>query len=425
MSKRRIVLIVFVLLIFLIGGLGYFFIFTNKGSTFIVRLALSKYLQTRNIAIKKSEGDFAGSKVLRDLEITDAKIFPSGSILRIQKIEFSFASLSPQGLNLSVYNGRLIVPGSELILFHGELKDNILDFNLYSKSVHIAEISSLFLKGKDLKKILGTISGIDIFVKGSLLEPEFQGECKIEKLLSNGFSLSGCPVFFKAQLKDFKGEIKLFGQAYTNAGVAYGPNTAVIKLGESKILFSGDPQKAALNLRGTSSVQGTEINIVLKGTLEEPQLRLTSEPSLPQERLLLMLATGKSWKASELAVNKGELTVDAVKDFIDYFVFSGSGSKIASELGISDVSVTFEKQKKGLGIKKTLTDKIDATYAIEQTQEQEEAPVTKQRLGGEYKITDSLTVGAEKELRGEQKANVSQESVPADDKIFLKFKKEF
>lgn len=425
MKKYRVLLIIFIFLVFFFGGAAYFFIFTNKGSTFIIRSALSGYLQPESITIEQGEGNFAGPKTLHNLEIKDAKILPEGSILRIQKIEFSFASLSPQGLNLNIHNGRLVVPGSELILFHGGLRNNILDFNLYSKSVNIAELSSLFLEKKDLKKILGTISGIDIFVKGSLAEPEFQGEFKIEKLLSNGFTLSDCPLVFKLQLKDIKDEVKLFGEVYANAGAASGPKTAVIKLGESKILFSGDPKKASFNLRGISVVEGTKIDIVLKGTLDEPDLRLTSEPSLPKERLLLMLATGKSWKASELALGKGELTVDSVKDFIDYFVFSGSGSKIAEQLGISDISVTFDKQKKGLGVKKSVTDKIDATYAVEQAQQGEETPITSQRLGGEYKITDSLTVGAERELRGEQKNNTSQESPPPDDKIFLKFKKEF
>ena len=135
-----------------------------------------------------------------------------------------------------------MVPGSELILFRGNLKNNILDFNLYSKSVSIAEISGLFLKEKDLKNILGTISATDIFVKGSLSQPEIQAECKIEKLLSNGFSLSDCPLFFKAQLKDLSSRLKLFGEVYTNTGIASGPNTAVIKLGESKIFFSGESE---------------------------------------------------------------------------------------------------------------------------------------------------------------------------------------
>jgi len=239
MSKRRLVLIIFISIIFIIGGLVYFFIFTNKGSTFIVRSLLSKYLHTGSITIEQSEGNFAGSKVLHDLEITNADILPAGSVLRIQKIDFSFASLNPEGLSLSIHNGRLMVPGSELILFQGNLKNNLLDFNLYSNSVSIAEMSSLFIKEKDFKKILGTISAIDIFIKGSLSQPEIQGECKIERLLSNGFSLSGCPVSFKTRLKDLSEELKLFGEVYTNAGEACGPNTAVIKLGESKIFFSG------------------------------------------------------------------------------------------------------------------------------------------------------------------------------------------
>ena len=425
MKKKYLLLIIIICLVFSLISAIYFFIFTNKGSTFIVRVALRNYLRPEGIEIKESAGNFFKSKVVHDLEIKDLQFLPQGSILRIQKLEFSFTSLGPQGLNLSIHNGRLTVPGSELILFHGNLKNNIMDFNLYSKSVNIGAISGLFAENKDLKKISGMISGIDIFVKGSSLGPQVEGGCKIEKLLSNGFSLSSCPLAFKLQLKDIQNTFKLFGEVYVNAGQAYGPKTAVIKLGESKISFSGSPEKPLLNIRGTSNVEGTKIGITLRGTFDQPELKLTSEPPLSRQRLLLMLATGKSWKASELALGKGELTADSVKDFIDYFVFSGSGSKLAEQLGISDISVTFEKQKKGLGVKTAVTDKLDATYAVEQTQQDEEAPITSQRLGGEYKITDSLIVGAEKELRGEQKNNTSQESIPPEDKIFLKFKKEF
>jgi hypothetical protein len=56
-----------------------FFIFTNKGSTFIVRSALSKYLQPESIVIQQSEGDFSSSKVLYNLEIMDLKTLPEGS----------------------------------------------------------------------------------------------------------------------------------------------------------------------------------------------------------------------------------------------------------------------------------------------------------------------------------------------------------
>jgi len=79
MDKYRFLPITIIFLIFFIGCAAYFFIFTNKGSTFIVKLALSKYLQPESIVIKQSEGDLSGSKVLHSLELKDAKILPEGS----------------------------------------------------------------------------------------------------------------------------------------------------------------------------------------------------------------------------------------------------------------------------------------------------------------------------------------------------------
>jgi hypothetical protein len=93
---------------------------------------------------------------------------------------------------------------------------------------------------------------------------------------------------------------------------------------------------------------------------------------------------------------------------------------------VSDLSVTFEQEKKGVGVKKAVTEKMDATYSVEQTQQKEGEAATKQKVGGEYKITDSIIVGAEKELKREGKeSDAAENATPADDKVFLKFKKEF
>ncbi len=262
-------------------------------------------------------------------------------------------------------------------------------------------------------------------MKGRLLEPKFSGECQTERLIRNGFSLSNCPLLLNLQLRDVKNKPKLYGTISSNSGTISGSKTAVIKLGESKISFFGDPKKASLDLKGTSTVEGTKINIVLKGAFDNPELKLTSDPPLSQERLLVMLITGKSWKGTEVALGNRQFSPDLVKDFVDYFVFSGSRNKIAQQLGIRDITVTFEQQKKGVGVKKAITEKIDASYEVEQSQAKEEEPTTTQKVGGEYKITEGISIGAEKELKQESKADQTQDKQKPDDKVISKLKKEF
>lgn len=425
MKKTNRLSITIIVSVFFISLIVYYLIFTNSGSTFIVKTALSKYTRSKSVNIKKSEGSLAQTLVFHDIEIKDSKILCCDNLVKIHRLEVYFKSFNLRGVNVKIDNGRLQLSASELIVFQGGLKKSILEGNIYSKGFNVEGLAGLFPEIKELKDISGSISGIDIYIKGTVLEPKFSGKCQIDKLIRNGFTLSNCSTLFNLQLKDVNKEPKLNGTISLNSGTISGPKTALINLRESKISLFGDPKKASLGLKGASNVEGTKITIVLKGTFDKPELKLTSDPPLPQERLLVMLITGKSWKATETALTKGQFSPDLVKDFVDYFIFSGSGNKLAQQLGISDISVTFEQQKKGLGVKKAITDKIDASYAVEQAQAKEEMPIITQKLGGEYKVTESISVGAEKELKQESKPETSFEEQKANDKVTIKFKKTF
>ncbi|MFH1457823.1 MAG: translocation/assembly module TamB domain-containing protein [Candidatus Omnitrophota bacterium] len=424
MKRKHVLAIVAFSIIGLVALAAYFLLFTTLGSTFFVESVISQYAQSGNIDVEESSGSLSRTLVFRDIEIKDSKILPPGSLLRIQRLEIYFASFNLEGLNVKIDNGRLQLSSSELILFYGTLHDNVLDANLYSKGMSLSEAVRLFAENKELEKISGFLHDIDVYIKGSLSEPRFSGQCQVTKLMRNGFSLSDCPVAFDLELKLSKNEPLFYGTLISDRGVISGPKTAVINMQSSKVLFSGVAKDAALSLKGSSLVEGAKINIELRGTLKNPELKLASDPALSQERLLVMLMTNKSWKGAEGALAKGELSPDLVSDFVDYFVFSGSGSRIAQQLGITGFSFTFDEQKKGVGVKKEITEKIGASYAIEQSQGIEEQSTTTQRIGTEVKITQGISIGAEKELKQEAKTDPAQQQ-PPNDKVILKIKKEF
>jgi hypothetical protein len=424
--KRKYALVVTVFsLISLLGLAVYLLLFTTSGSRFLLKSVLSRYAQSGDIDIEKSSGYLARTLVCQDIDIQDSKVLPSDSTLKIQRLELYFTSFSLEGLNGKIDNGRLQLPDSDLILFYGTLHNNILDVNLYSKRMNLKEVMSLFSDSKESKKISGLMADIDVYAKGRLSEPKFSGRCQITKLVRDGFSLSDCPVAFDLQLKSLKNKPQLYGTLFSDSGKVSGRKTAVVSIKESKIFFSGAPEDAILNLKGSSVVEGTKIHIELKGTLEIPELKLASEPPLSQERLLVMLATNKSWKGVEATLARGELSADLMSDFVDYFVFSGSGSKMAQQFGITGLSFTYEEEKKGVGVKKEIADNIEASYVIEQSRSKEDQPTTTQRIGGEYKITDSISIGAEKELKQEGQTESIQQPQQPDDKVILKIKKKF
>ncbi|MFH1202468.1 MAG: translocation/assembly module TamB domain-containing protein [Candidatus Omnitrophota bacterium] len=426
MIRRKIVFL-FVIVVFILAigfTLSYYFFFTSTGSGFITKTVLSKYVESKDIDIQKTEGSLSDRLLFKGIEIKDPKGLPKGSILKIQRLEVYFASFSPEGLNVKIGNGRLNLPNSELIYFDGTYKNGSLDLNAYSRYVDIRGLFDLFTKTESLENISGEISDLDVYVKGSFLEPELTGKFRIKRLSRNGFSIIDCPGLFTITLKDIKDKLKVKGEITAKGGTISARKTTV-KLQQSRIYFSGDPKRPRLDLKGDSHIERVKINIVVKGTMDAPDLKLTSEPPMAQERLLVMLATGKSWKGTEASLGQKRVSPDLAADFIDYFVFAGSGGKIAEKFGISDISVRFESETKGIGIKKEVSDKAEASYGIEQSQTKDKIPKTTQKVGGEYKITEDVSIGGEKELKQENKTGQAQEKEKADDKVTIKFKKQF
>jgi hypothetical protein len=138
-----------------------------------------------------------------------------------------------------------------------------------------------------------------------------------------------------------------------------------------------------------------------------------------------MLATGKKWSGINTVFSKGAIPSDLAVDFIDYFMLGGAGSKISESLGITGFAVTFDEEKKGIEIRKSVSDKAELGYGITQTQNKEEAQEITQKLSGELKVTDTISVSGEKEFKQPGATENSSEEQQTNDKIMLKFKKDF
>lgn len=428
MRRRNIYFLILAVGIFivLIFASGYYLFFTTSGSSLIIKSLFSRYIKSSDIDIKEIDGSISQTISLKDIVIEDLKGLPQGSMLEIKKIDASIKSLSLDGINFNINNARLNIPGEDPLFFYGTCEYGSLDFNIYTKSIDIQTIIGLLEGNRDFKKVSGIINNLDIYARGPLVEPEIIGEFEIEKLSRDVFSVVNCPGSFNLKFKDIMSVLKIYGEISFNSGSLFGPKTAVIKFQESKVFFNGDPTKPSFDLKGVASVADTKINIILKGTMDRPDLRLTSEPPLSKERLLLRLATNRSWQGTDVALNQGQMSLDIAKDFIDYFVFSGSGSRMMQSFGIKDVSLKYDNGTKGVGVKKDISDKAELSYAVEQSQKKDEPQTTTQKVGSEYKVTDTVAIGAERELKYDTKIEEqAQDKTQTDDKVFLKYKKQF
>jgi hypothetical protein len=173
-------------------------------------------------------------------------------------------------------------------------------------------------------------------------------------------------------------------------------------------------------------VEKTNISIKLTGTKSQPDLQLTSEPPYSKERLMIMLATGKSWQSIDRSLDSGVDSAALTRDFLDYWLFAGKSNQFAQKFGISEFTVQYNDSAKGVAAKKEITDKIGVGYGIEQTVTTEQKKNTTQTIGGEVKLNDKLSVGVERELTTSQTNEAENPTLQEkDEKVMLKYKKSF
>lgn len=426
-KRRGFLIAVFaVIFIFLsISSFGYWLFFTTKGSSFIVRVFLSRYTKSHDINVNKTDGTLSQAMIFQDLVIEDFEGLPEGSVIEVKRLEISLKSLHPKGLNAEIHNAKFKIPDLEPVFFHGTCEEGLLDINVYSKSIDVKEIAHLLKNNETFKNISGSIKDLDIYVLGEIAEPGLKGGFDIEKISRGVFSVENCQVSFDLKLKDIMGEARLYGDLILKGGSVHGLRTAIINFQESKISFNGDFKSILFDLKGTSNVDGAEINVGFKGTTDNPDLRLSSNPPLPKERIMLRLATNRSWTGTEVALNQAQISPEAAKDFIGYFFSSGSVGRLAKYLGISDIFLKYDDKAKGVGVKKDVSGKAEVSYSVEQLQTKEEKEAVTHKIGSEYKITDTVTIDAERELKQSPENDEETGKIQPDDTVLLKYKRKF
>lgn len=431
MHKKATALLIILTLIFFIFSclVAYFIFYTSKGAESIARFVLFYVTQSYDISIGKIEGTLKTKASLYDIDINSPHKLPAGAIVKIQRIDIYLQKFVLRDIVLNIYNGRLNLPFSDPILFYGDCSGRKLNLTLYSKRVNAREIIDLFTRRPVLSTLGGVFSDVNIHIAGTASGLAAEGSFYIENITKEKFSLVNCPGSLLMYCDNLFAAIKLNGEIVLKTGIASGGNTAEIKLEKSKIIFEGDPKQPKLNIRGRAKVAEVLINMTLRGTLAKPELALNSMPVLNQELLLIMLATGRGWSGAQTSLETGAISADLIKDFVDYFLLDGKGNKIARRFGISDISLFYDKQTKGMGLKTSIADKVKVGYEVEPSQSETGTNITKQTVTGELKVTDTISVNAEKEITQPAAGIQQQEKQPkteeGEEKLYLKFKKQF
>ena len=143
---------------------------------------------------------------------------------------------------------------------------------------------------------------------------------------------------------------------------AYGQN---LLIENGRLLFQGQPDNPGLDIRAVRKIpsENLVVGVQLSGTLQEPDARIFSDPSLEESEAMSYLVTGRS-------LNRGSQSDSAqvAQALALYGLQKGSGvtDKIGDTLGLDEISIgsDWETSDAALMLGKQISDRLYLTYAV-------------------------------------------------------------
>jgi len=418
---------IFIFLLLAAAGIGAAFVLTSSAvAALVVRKTAAWYLPGAVITYKSLSGNLWRGVIIRGLDISGCSRLPYRSELSVQAVGFRKGLWGERDFQLEVENARLKFPVSESIMIWGTYRNRTLDINIYAHRIDVREIEDALAGfGLKLRKAEGLLTEADVRLYGTFTALSAEGKFKMPKLSVNNFTAQDTSGRLKMNLA-FRGGFKPKGVLSFDKGRIFGARTAAVELKPGRIIYDGDPRNPALDLHGRAKVADVTMEITLAGTFKSPDLQLVSVPPLPESKLLLMLVTNKALSGSRQDFKDGELPVDVVTDFIDYFAFGGMGGRMAEQLGISDFSLRVDSRGQGFGVSKDIFSNLKATYGVEQTRPQNgEVGFTTQKLGGELKIDKDTSIGVEQRIKQPTLKTSDESNQNKNQDLMIKIKRGF
>lgn len=429
--KRNLLISIIVVSIFCLCFLGLVWILigTNAGSRLIVDRFFAFAAPSSAYSIGKVEGSLLKTIVIRDVQIRgrSGTKFPAG-LIRISKIDIYFSAPRLKNLNVEIYNARLLLPYGGVVLLNGIYQDEVFEGDLFMRSMAIGDLRRFLQNEKFLKDVDGHLGRLECELKLRRSGAQAQGKAYVSDLTGKNFDFKDGPFSFQVKVSktaEFTGNLEIYSGHLTL------PKSKV-EIKPGKVYLEKDAQESRLDLNASSKIEKTKISIVLKGTPKNPELKLTSDPPKSQDRLMLMLLTGKSWQTTEESLGKGEVSADVVKDALSFLFFGSGPEGLAQKLGISDIHLEYTQEKRGVEVETNVLPKTHVTYGVEQNQPDRNQTAAepqnniKQKVGVVYDVGEHLSIEGRSDVSGYEEGVTNAEGqTAADQTLYLKYKKQF
>lgn len=374
----------------------------------------------------KIQGHFTTPAITAGMTVAGLKDLPDDSELKIQELYVKVNSPQIDGLDVRINNARLKMPVSDPVVLNGSFKAGEVKASVYTSSLDVSEIAGYIPKNPHTNYLHGLVKKVDVKIQGHYIHPVVTGNLLAVELDNRLVTLKESPVEFELKFKDIISYLQLSGEIALNKGKVTAKRTA-LKLNPSKLYFSGNPENPRLDISGETTISKVLIQVGVEGTLEEPQIKLSSEPSLPEQELFLMLATGKKWESIDESIANGSVSPKLTKDLIEFMFFGGTGNKVAERFGLTDFSVSFGPDRKGIGASKKLSEGVEVKYEVQSETDPAKTTnngVLTQKVGSEIRVSKRITLDINKEFKNTDGTNLGAEEVE-EAEIMMKYKINF
>ena len=388
-----------------------------------------------NIAVTRIGGRLSGARLLDDVQLRGVPGLPAGSLVDIQQVD----AIRPIRLDRirEIRNARVRMPYSEPVVFSATQRAGRWTARAYCKELSVKELLDTAGVFRPRVALSGVISEVNLTATGTPAAFELTGQFVVERFTRGEVSLARAPGTLRVSLRRSpEAMAQLTGTAALSGGTVEAKRTTVA-LRRAAVQFAGDPRAPAFDVTGSSTVEGVPINITLTGTKEAPNLRVTSNPPMPQDVLLLMLATGKRWEPPPGVWADEQVSSELATDFIDYVLFGGLGNRIGRRFGITDLAITHGTETNWVGVETTFGNRVTLGLQVDPTPTQTgpvpadgQQRLLPSRVGAEVKLTETTAVNITGERTPLQRpasavTDATQTGPETEDSVFLKLKKRF
>jgi len=390
-------------------GMAYLIV-TPLGGKLLVRYFKQEFTSIGLISIGRYEGSLHEGFSLKNITIKGLSYLPN-AIVKIQEIRVRLPLWDILHSDAGIFNARLFVPNSDPVVFTGDIFAGNIKGNLYGKSLDIHEASRFYASENINKNLQGYLTNIDLVIEGSLTKGvKLTGALEGDHIQYQSTFLNDVSAKVNLTLSNIFHGMKANGQVIVASGLVNVRQTN-LQLSQSAFNFYGDITKPFMDIRLGANVEDMSVHMAIQGTLDSPQLNVSSDPPMAPQDALQMLFTGNAFSSATSPFN-GVTSGQLAQNFLNY-------------------SLTDINNPSQFGMKTKLTQNFKLGMEMDELPGPPDATNVyySREINGEMDMTNHTSLNVSREIFSQDDRYYSyennQDQSTEDTEVYMQYKKRF